>query len=50
MYGLGTGPIAFNYIRCAGTESRLMNCPSLASRSCNHGEDVGARCLRKTGG
>ncbi len=49
VFGIGTGPIAFNYIRCAGTEARLMDCPTISSRSCNHNEDVGVRCLRRTG-
>lgn len=49
MFGLGSGPIAFNYVRCAGTEDRLIDCPSLNSRSCSHVEDAGVRCLMRTG-
>ena len=49
MYGLGTGSIAFNFLRCAGTESRLIDCVSVRHRSCSHAEDVGARCLIRTG-
>ena len=49
MYGLGTGSIAFNFLRCAGTESRLIDCVSVRHRSCSHAEDVGARCLVRTG-
>lgn len=48
-FGLGSGPIAFNFIRCAGTETTLMDCTSLNSRPCSHSEDVGVRCLMRTG-
>ncbi len=48
-FGTATGPIAFNYLRCAGTEQRLIDCPLINHRACSHSEDVGARCLAKTG-
>ena len=48
-FGQGTGPILFNYIRCIGTESRLIDCPSRSSRSCAHSQDVGVRCLMREG-
>ena len=49
LFGQGSGPIAFNYIRCAGTESMLSECPTLDSTSCAHSEDIGIGCLQKTG-
>lgn len=48
-FGPGTGPIAFDYIRCAGTESKLADCPSLKARPCSHAEDSGVRCQARTG-
>ena len=48
-YGLGSGLIAFNFIRCAGTETRLVDCPTVRSRACAHNEDIGVRCRLRTG-
>ena len=48
-FGQGSGPIAFNYIRCAGNEAKLVDCPTVKSRACGHNEDVGMRCLPRTG-
>lgn len=48
-YGLASGMIAFHFIRCAGTESRLVDCPVVRSRPCSHNEDIGVKCRLKTG-
>ena len=45
----GSGPIAFNYIRCAGTETTLMDCPTLRSRMCTQHEDAAIRCRMRIG-
>lgn len=49
IFGPGAGLIAFDYIRCAGTEPKLINCPSLHGRPCTHNEDSGVRCQVRTG-
>ena len=43
-FGQGTGSILRQYLRCSGTESRLIDCPNSGS-SCNHAEDAGVTCL-----
>ena len=43
-FGQGTGPILRQYLRCTGTESRLVDCPT-SSSSCVHSEDAGVTCL-----
>ena len=43
-FGQGTGSIFKQYLRCAGTESRLIDCPT-SSSSCTHSEDAGVTCL-----
>ena len=48
-FGRGSGPIAFNYIRCAGTETTLMDCPALRSRMCTQYEDAAVRCRMRIG-
>ena len=52
--GLGqavnNAPIHLDNVRCAGTESRLFDCPAnpLGTHNCAHSEDAGVRCqLRK---
>ena len=45
-FGQGVGDIHMTYVRCTGTESRLLSCSySTPSRySCSHYEDAGVRC------
>ena len=43
-FGQGTGVILRQYLRCAGTESRLVDCPT-SSSTCTHAEDAGVTCL-----
>ena len=43
-FGQGTGSILRQYLRCTGTESRLVDCPT-SSSSCVHSEDAGVTCL-----
>ena len=41
----GFGPIWLTNVQCTGTESRLIDCPSiLGSNRCFHFEDAGVRC------
>ena len=48
----GTGQIWLEDVHCAGTESRLINCPSspIGSQNCNHNNDVGVICQPSTPG
>ena len=43
-FGQGTGSILRQYLRCSGSESRLIDCSS-GSSSCTHIEDAGVTCL-----
>ena len=50
-FGEGTVPIVLSYIRCQGSETRLLDCPAnyLLYSSCSHREDAGVRCHQQTG-
>ena len=48
-FGQGIGPIHLSNLGCSGTEARLVDCATVAGRTCSHSEDAGARCLVKTG-
>ena len=45
-YGVGTGPIHYDQVDCAGNETRLAECPfnGLGIHDCSHFEDAGAVC------
>ncbi len=45
-FGAGTGSIFLDGVSCAGTESRLVDCPKNSIVICfnQHSEDAGVRC------
>ncbi len=49
-FGIGTGPIFLNNIRCFGDEDNLLQCPSSGIKfitDCDHSRDVGVVCSSK---
>lgn len=48
QFGQGTGQIFLTNLRCIGNETRLVNCSTVAGRTCSHAEDAGVRCLPRT--
>ncbi|XP_022097581.1 deleted in malignant brain tumors 1 protein-like isoform X2 [Acanthaster planci] len=46
-FGAGEGPIFLDDVACAGTESRLVDCPNPGweVENCGHSEDAGVVCL-----
>lgn len=46
FFGLGSGPIHMDEVRCVGTEIRLIDCTHEANHDCHHFEDAGVRCLQ----
>ena len=50
-YGLGTGPIFLDDLRCNGSENTLFECgsrpPGPGSHNCLHYEDASVECLRR---
>lgn len=50
FYGQGSGAIQLDDVRCAGTENRLIDCPSspVGIHNCAHSEDAGVTCRPDT--
>ena len=48
-YGQGSGPILLDDLACAGTETRLIDCPhsGVGTHNCAHSEDAGVQCQRE---
>ena len=43
-YGLGSGPIHMDEVRCTGNETSLTDCPHTINHDCSHAEDAAVRC------
>ena len=45
-FGVGTYPIAMDYVKCTGSEAELWNCPHFnhSYSECDHSHDVGVHC------
>ena len=50
QFGAGAGPIVMDNVRCAATESRLIDCPFTFNHNCVHSEDAGVSCTSSTTG
>ncbi|XP_025101967.1 deleted in malignant brain tumors 1 protein-like isoform X4 [Pomacea canaliculata] len=49
-YGSGAGRIIFDYVKCRGTESSLLDCryKKLDITECDHSDDIGVICKEET--
>ena len=47
QFGLGTGPIYLDDLRCVGLENRIFDCPgvTIEGGNCGHSSDAGVRCV-----
>ena len=45
-FGVGTYPIAMDYVKCTGSEAKLWDCLHFTHSysGCDHSHDVGVRC------
>ena len=47
-FGMGTGEVLLDQVKCSGTETKLTTCTSdKKSFRCTHSEDAGVRCPGK---
>ncbi len=46
-FGIGSGPILLDYVRCTGLEYRLLDClhRGIEVESCTHSSDAGVSCM-----
>ena len=46
FFGQGSGTIVLDNVQCAGTETRLIDCPAnpIGIHNCAHSEDAGVTC------
>ena len=46
FFGAGSGPIGLDNVACAGSETRLIDCPAnpIGVHNCVHAEDAGVTC------
>ena len=46
-FGVATGPVLIDDMRCVGNETRLINCRhnGIGIHNCPHSRDVGLRCV-----
>ena len=49
-FAVGAGQIWLDNVQCAGTETRLIDCPAgaLGTNACGHSSDAGVRCSAAT--
>lgn len=50
-FGVGTGPVMLDEVRCTGNELSIEQCPksSWGEHNCGHREDAGVSCTPLTG-
>ena len=48
-FGVATGPITIDEVRCIGDERSLISCPNagIGTHNCIHSQDVGLRCATR---
>ena len=48
-FGVATGPIMFDNVRCNGDEGTIISCPNggIGTHNCVHAQDVGLRCASR---
>ncbi|XP_071945662.1 uncharacterized protein [Antedon mediterranea] len=48
-YGPGSGAIHLDDVRCSGSESSVLDCPSIHNHNCGHHEDASVICYSNVG-
>lgn len=48
-FGMATGPIMIDDLRCIGDEGSLISCPNggIGTHDCTHAQDAGLRCATR---